>query len=151
MRLSVSEPRQTDTVYTGPTVDNRSELADGLAAYKERLGRFYTEAGHRLDQQAAAARAVQAKRVSAPRAPVVLDGDRFDRLSSCEAGQDPTNLSPGGKYRGAFQFSLPTWHAAGMSGDPIDYTYADQKKAAMSWATQADPAGQWPVCWPRSA
>lgn len=78
-------------------------------------------------------------------------GDRFDRLASCESGQNPRAVSPTGKYRGAFQFSIPSWHGAGMTGDPVDFSYSDQKAAAERWAGMTNPSGQWPVCWPRSA
>jgi hypothetical protein len=77
--------------------------------------------------------------------------DRFDRLALCESGGDPTAVSRGGRYRGAFQFSLPTWQAAGGAGDPVDASYAEQKRVAMSWANVVTPATQWPVCWPRTA
>lgn len=83
------------------------------------------------------------------------DGDRFDRLASCESGDgqgsiNPQAVSPGGKYRGAFQFSLPSWHSAGMAGDPIDFSYVVQKETAIYWASITTPSTQWPVCWPRS-
>ncbi|MEY2451615.1 MAG: resuscitation-promoting factor RpfB [Acidimicrobiaceae bacterium] len=77
--------------------------------------------------------------------------DRFDRLAMCESGGDPTAVSPGGRYRGAFQFSRPTWSAAGGTGDPIDVSYAEQKRVAMGWAQVVEPSTQWPVCWPRTA
>ena len=77
--------------------------------------------------------------------------DRFDRLALCESGGEPAAVSPGGRYRGAFQFSLPTWHSAGGAGDPVDATYAEQKRVAMSWAKVVEPSTQWPVCWPRTA
>jgi hypothetical protein len=78
-------------------------------------------------------------------------GDRFDRLALCESGGDATAVSPGGRYRGAFQFSLPTWHAAGGEDDPVDASYAEQKRVAMGWANVVEPSTQWPVCWPRTA
>jgi hypothetical protein len=77
--------------------------------------------------------------------------DRFDRLALCESGADPTALSPSGRYRGAFQFSRPTWHAAGGGGDPVDASYAEQKRIAMDWAQVVEPSSQWPVCWPRTS
>jgi len=61
-------------------------------------------------------------------------GDRFDRLARCESGGNATAVSPTGRYRGAFQFSLATWQAAGGSGDPIDVSYDEQKQIAMTWA-----------------
>jgi Transglycosylase-like domain len=98
---------------------------------------------------ATAATAARARRVgTASRG----DGlDRFDRLAMCESGGDPAAVSPGGRYRGAFQFSGPTWHAAGGSGDPVDSSYAEQKRVAMGWAQVVEPATQWPVCWPRTS
>ena len=77
--------------------------------------------------------------------------DRFDRLALCESGRDASAVSPGGRYRGAFQFSLPTWHAAGGAGDPVGVSYSDQKRIAMGWAQVVEPSTQWPVCWPRTA
>jgi hypothetical protein len=77
--------------------------------------------------------------------------DRFDRLAMCEAAGDPTAVSPGGRYRGAFQFSLSTWQAAGGAGDPVDVSYAEQKRIAIAWAQVVEPSTQWPVCWPRTA
>jgi len=78
-------------------------------------------------------------------------GDRFDRLARCESGGNATAVSPTGRYRGAFQFSLATWQAAGGSGDPIDVSYDEQKQIAMTWARAVEPATQWPVCWTRTA
>ena len=77
--------------------------------------------------------------------------DRFDRLALCESGGDPRALSPSGRYRGAFQFTRPTWSAAGGTGDPIDVSYSVQKRIAMDWAHVVEPSTQWPVCWPRTS
>lgn len=148
---TISAPAPTVAPYSGPSAElarAREYAAIAAAVKADNDARWYAEVARQAKEREEQAAAAKTKS-SAPT--VVLDGDRFDRLSSCESGQDPTALSPGGKYRGAFQFSLPTWHAAGMSGDPIDYSYADQKAAAMSWATQSTPSSQWPVCWARSA
>jgi hypothetical protein len=77
--------------------------------------------------------------------------DRFDRLAACESGGDARALSPTGGYRGAFQFSRPTWDAAGGTGDPIDSSYAEQKRVAITWSHVVEPDTQWPVCWSRTA
>jgi hypothetical protein len=77
--------------------------------------------------------------------------DRFDRLAMCESGGDPTAVSPSGRYRGAFQFSLATWQSAGGTGDPVDVSYAEQKRIAIAWVDVVDPSTQWPVCWPRTS
>jgi hypothetical protein len=50
-----------------------------------------------------------------PRMPRVLR-----RIARCESGGDPTAVSPDGRYRGKYQFSLRTWRAMGGEGDPAD-------------------------------
>lgn len=71
--------------------------------------------------------------------------DPFDALSACEAGMNPRRVSASGAYRGAFQFSMSTWHGIGESGDPIDYDYAHQKAAARRLQARSG-WGQWPTC-----
>lgn len=75
----------------------------------------------------------------------VASGDRFDALAQCESGGDPRAVSSSGTYRGAFQFSLSTWHSIGRTGDPIDYSYGEQKAAAIDLQAR-DGWGQWPAC-----
>lgn len=58
---------------------------------------------------------------------------------------NPTRVSKSGKYRGAFQFSLATWAGVGETGDPITYTYAHQKAAAIRLQARSG-WGQWPTC-----
>lgn len=82
-------------------------------------------------------------------------GDVWSALARCESGGDPTRVSSTGKYRGAFQFSLPTWasvhsHAADptdghTSGDPIEHSYAEQLAAAKRLQARSG-WGQWPRC-----
>lgn len=59
-------------------------------------------------------------------------GDRFDALASCETGgtMDPAT-NTGNGYYGAFQFDLQTWESTGRTGYPSDYSYAEQKQAAI--------------------
>lgn len=71
--------------------------------------------------------------------------DPFDVLSACEAGMNPTRVSPSGKYRGAYMFALPTWRGVGETGDPIDYDYPHQKAAAQRLQARSG-WGQWPTC-----
>ncbi|HVV36470.1 MAG TPA: transglycosylase family protein [Acidimicrobiales bacterium] len=74
-----------------------------------------------------------------------INDDTFIRLSWCEAGGRPDAVSRSGKYFGAFQFSLATWHSMGMAGSPVDYPYDTQLNVAK--ALQARSGwGQWPVC-----
>jgi resuscitation-promoting factor RpfB len=71
--------------------------------------------------------------------------DVWAALSRCEAGGRPNAVSRSGKYYGAFQFSLSTWHNVGMSGSPIDYPYEVQLEAAKRLQAHSG-WGQWPVC-----
>jgi hypothetical protein len=89
------------------------------------------------------------KKTSTPR-PVshhhlVSGTDMWDRVSKCESGNNPRSVSSTGKFRGAFQFSLATWHEIGYKGDPIDYSYEYQKSAAKKLYAQSG-RGQWPEC-----
>jgi len=69
------------------------------------------------------------------------------RTSECESGGDPTAIGGGGKYHGAFQFTLPTWHRAPKSpgGDPIDYTWRTQAVVAVLLKHHVGTT-PWPKC-----
>jgi hypothetical protein len=54
-------------------------------------------------------------------------------------------VSRSGKYFGAWQFSLATWHSMGMAGSPVDYDYNTQLQVAKSLYARSG-WGQWPVC-----
>jgi hypothetical protein len=71
--------------------------------------------------------------------------DVWAALSRCEAGGRPNAVSRNGKYFGAFQFSLGTWHSMGMPGNPIDFPYEVQLDAAKRLQARSG-WGQWPVC-----
>jgi hypothetical protein len=66
-------------------------------------------------------------------------------LGECESHNNPTAVSASGKYRGAFQFSVPTWRGLGYSGDPIEHSYATQLQAAKRLQARSG-WGQWPSC-----
>jgi transglycosylase-like protein len=91
-----------------------------------------------------------------------VDGFRYDQLwesfttrdqrwarqtSDCESGGDPEAIGGGGKYRGAFQFTLPTWRRAPKSpgGDPIDYSWRTQAVVAVMLKHDAGTS-PWPGC-----
>lgn len=67
-----------------------------------------------------------------PRVETAPTGDRFDALASCETGgtMDPAT-NTGNGYYGAFQFDLQTWESTGRTGYPSNYSYAEQKRAAI--------------------
>lgn len=82
---------------------------------------------------------------AAPAAPTNIGDDVWARLARCESGGNPRSVGGGGKYFGAFQFTLGTWHSLGFSGSPIDYSYEDQVTAAKRLQARSG-WGQWPVC-----
>lgn len=87
------------------------------------------------------------------------EGDDFDRLAACESMGDtnrsdgltikPTALSqrtnPKGLYRGAFQYDGGTAEEAGFQGDPVTYSYADQKRLTVAFQRRVG-WGRWPHC-----
>jgi peptidoglycan hydrolase-like protein with peptidoglycan-binding domain len=66
-------------------------------------------------------------------------------IAQCESGGDPTAVSPGGQYRGKYQFSRETWAEYGGTGDPAAAPEAEQDRiaAALYAARGTQP---WPVC-----
>jgi hypothetical protein len=74
-----------------------------------------------------------------------VSGDVFDALARCESGGNPRSVGGGGKYFGAFQFTLGTWQSVGMSGNPVDHDYATQKAAAQRLVARSG-WGQFPHC-----
>jgi len=93
--------------------------------------------------KAAAARA--SRSAAAPRPRAAVGGDVWGALARCESGGNPRAVGGGGRYFGAFQFSLGSWHGAGMSGNPVDYDYGTQ--VAVAQRIQARSGwGQWPAC-----
>lgn len=72
-------------------------------------------------------------------------GSGLDGIAQCESGGDPTAVSPGGKYRGKYQFSPSTWAGVGGTGDPAAAPEAEQDRRAAMLMARSGP-GQWPVC-----
>lgn len=67
------------------------------------------------------------------------------RIAACESHGDPQAISPGGAYRGKYQFSFSTWATVGGRGDPAAASESEQdKRAAMLLRTGG--LGHWPVC-----
>jgi transglycosylase-like protein len=69
------------------------------------------------------------------------------RTSQCESGQDPRAIGGNGAYRGAFQFTRPTWKSAPKSpgGDPIRYAWRTQAVVAVLLKHHLGTK-PWPVC-----
>lgn len=82
---------------------------------------------------------------SAAPAPSGTGGLNWAAVANCEPGGNPRAVSPGGDYRGLYQFSLSTWQGVGGSGDPIEASPAEQtQRAEILYARSG--AGSWPVC-----
>ena len=67
------------------------------------------------------------------------------RIAECESGGNPRAVSPGGQYRGKYQFSRATWRGLGGSGDPAAAPEWLQDKLALKLYRQSGTA-PWPNC-----
>jgi hypothetical protein len=76
--------------------------------------------------------------------PIDADADPFDYIALCESSGNPS-LDTGNGFYGAFQFALATWRSLGLEGKPSDYSYEEQKAAAMKLQALRG-WGQWPAC-----
>jgi hypothetical protein len=73
-------------------------------------------------------------------------------VGACESGTGSYSLrvglraiSPGGKYRGRYQFGWPDWLKAGGHGDPAAANWLDQAFRAVVWL-HMNGRGAWPNC-----
>jgi hypothetical protein len=66
-------------------------------------------------------------------------------IAECESGGDPTAVSPGGRYRGKYQFSMSTWENMGGEGDPADAPEWLQDRIALKLYRRAGTS-PWPNC-----
>jgi hypothetical protein len=124
------------------------------------------EAARKANEAArVAAAAAAAKKVTTTTKPVVKatapavardsgepTAEQWARLRKCESSGNYQALSPGGRFRGAYQFSQATWDwvagqvAPQLAGvDPIDAAPGDQDNMALNLYRMRG-AGQWPVC-----
>jgi peptidoglycan hydrolase CwlO-like protein len=71
--------------------------------------------------------------------------DTLAAIAQCESGGDPTAVSPGGLYRGKYQFDPQTWQGAGGTGDPAAAPSAVQDRVAARLYSQRG-AAPWPIC-----
>lgn len=67
------------------------------------------------------------------------------RIARCESGGNPRAVSPGGTYRGKYQFSRATWRSLGGRGDPADASEAQQDRMALKLYRLRGTA-PWPSC-----
>lgn len=67
------------------------------------------------------------------------------QIAECESGGNPRAVSPGGQYRGKYQFSRVTWRGLGGSGDPADAPEWQQDRLALKLYRQSG-SSPWPSC-----
>jgi hypothetical protein len=66
-------------------------------------------------------------------------------IAECESGGNPRAVSPGGQYRGKYQFSQATWEGLGGTGDPAKAPEWKQDRLALRLYRQRGNA-PWPNC-----
>jgi len=67
------------------------------------------------------------------------------RIAWCESRNRADAVSPGGTYRGLFQFDYTTWRGVGGHGDPARASVREQwKRARILYRLRG--AQPWPVC-----
>jgi hypothetical protein len=69
----------------------------------------------------------------------------LQQIAECESGGNPRAVSPGGLYRGKYQFSRDTWRGLGGRGDPADAPEWLQDRLALKLYRQSGNA-PWPNC-----
>ena len=67
------------------------------------------------------------------------------QIAECESGGNPRAISPGGLYRGKYQFSRETWRGLGGSGDPAAAPEWLQDRLALKLYRLRGTA-PWPSC-----
>jgi hypothetical protein len=80
------------------------------------------------------------RRARVVRIPAVLA-----RIARCESGGDPHAISPGGTYRGKYQFDRQTWRALGGHGDPARAPEVAQDRLALKLLHERGTS-PWPAC-----
>ena len=85
------------------------------------------------------------RRLSFARLPGGVSPATLNAIAICESGRNPTAISPGGTYRGLYQFDYGTWASVGGKGDPAAASAAEQTyRAAMLYSRSG--SSPWPVC-----
>jgi hypothetical protein len=71
--------------------------------------------------------------------------EQWAELRHCEATGNYAVTNFSGKYRGAYQFDIPTWESVGGTGDPAAATPEEQDlRAALLY--QQRGSSPWPFC-----
>jgi hypothetical protein len=78
-------------------------------------------------------------------APDIAIPPQLEGIARCESHGNPRAISPGGTYRGKYQFSYSTWASVGGKGDPAKASETEQDRRAAKLYRTGGP-GHWPVC-----
>lgn len=95
---------------------------------------------------------IEAEQASIRKYDYVLSDASLARLRQCESGGNYNITSPGGAYRGAYQFATSTWNAVAGRHFPeligVDPAYAaPEAQDAMARALYLEMGrSPWPVC-----
>ena len=95
--------------------------------------------------RSSAARPAPARASRSSRPGPAASGDVWTALAACESGGNPRAVSSGGRYYGAFQFSVATWQGLGYPGNAAEHPYEVQLEAAQRLQARSG-WGQWPRC-----
>lgn len=69
----------------------------------------------------------------------------LSRIAACESAGKAAAVSPDGRYRGKYQFDLPTWQTVGGQGDPALASEVEQdRRARMLLSSRGTQP--WPAC-----
>jgi hypothetical protein len=69
----------------------------------------------------------------------------LESIAECESGGNPRAVSPGGQYRGKYQFTRATWKRLGGSGDPARAPEWLQDRLALKLYRESG-GSPWPNC-----
>ncbi len=69
----------------------------------------------------------------------------WEALRFCESTDNYRAVNPSGRYRGAYQFDLPTWESVGGTGDPAEASPSEQDARARELYARRGHS-PWPVC-----
>jgi peptidoglycan hydrolase-like protein with peptidoglycan-binding domain len=70
---------------------------------------------------------------------------QLQSIAQCESSGNPSAVSPGGTYRGKYQFSRETWRELGGEGDPAAAPESVQDQMATKLMQMQGPSA-WPNC-----
>ena len=140
------DPRSTTRPATGQTALSwsgswgRTPAPTKAAGSSRRARPAPVRAANRAAERADAGQ----RRIAAKPIPAWLRAT-LEAIAFCESRGDPRAVSPGGTYRGKYQFDRTTWNAVGGRGDPAAAPERLQDRMAARLYRMRGPA-PWPVC-----